>query len=157
MERALLQILLAVLLGAPAAWAQPPAEPAPPSREEPTTAPDAMTAEETEGEVDPDTADISITATVRIRELRFDAEPRTHVEFSGEPERITEDTTERENLPDEVQPGVTYKNVVVRLTIASVFAEPERVVAEMLGAVPAEASALAPPLRQEGAVPEERP
>jgi hypothetical protein len=140
-ERALLQILLAVVLGTPVSWAQPPAEPAPPPREEPTTALDATAAGETEGEVDPDTADISITATVRIRELRFDAEPKAHVEFSGEPERITQDTTERENLPDKVEPGVTYKNVVVRLTIASVFAEPERVVAELLGAVPAEPNA----------------
>lgn len=154
MERALLGIFLAVVLGASAAWAQPPAQP---SREELTTASDAASAGEIEGEVDPDTADISITATVRVRELRFDAEPRTHVEFSGQPERITQDTTERENLPDKVQPGVTYRNVVVRLTIASVFAEPDRVVAELLGAAPAEEDALAPLLRQEHAAPEERP
>jgi hypothetical protein len=157
--RALLQILLAVVLalGAPAAWAQPPAEPAQPPAEDPSAAPETTAAGEIEGEVDPDTADISITATVRIRELRFDAEPRTHVEFSGQPERITQDTTERENLPDKVQPGVTYRDVVVRLTIASVFAETERVVAELLGTTPAEAHAPVPPLRQSAAAPEVRP
>lgn len=145
MERALLQILLVVVLVlvGPAARAQPPTDP--------QTAPSG----EIQGEVDPDTADISITATVRIRELRFEEEPRTHVEFFGQPERITQDTTERENLPDKVQPGVTYKNVVVRLTIASVFAEPERVVADLLGATIA-AAAPAPPLRQDSRL-EEQP
>ncbi len=154
MHRALLQILLTTVLAlaASAAWAQPPAEPAHPA-EDPSTTP----AGEIPGEVDPDTADISLTATVRIRELRFDAEPETHVEFFGEPERITEDSTERENLPDKVQPGVIYRNVVVRLTIASVFAEPERVIAELLGAAPAAASVPAPPFRPEGAAPEVKP
>jgi hypothetical protein len=139
-QKALLQIFLAVVLAlaGPAAWAQPPAEPA----------------GEIEGEVDPDTADISITATVRVRELRFGEEPRTHVEFSGQPARITQNTTERENLPEKVQPGVTYRNVVVRWTAATVFAEPERVVAELLGARAAETPVL--PLRPDAA-PEARP
>jgi hypothetical protein len=136
-RKALLQIFLAVALAGPVAWAQTPSEPA----------------GEIEGEVDPDTADISITATVRIRELRFDEEPRIHVEFFGQPERVTQDTTERENLPEKIQPGVTYRNVVVRRTIASVFAEPERVVAELLGKRTAEAPV--PPLRNP--TPEERP
>jgi hypothetical protein len=108
--------------------------------------------------VDPETADISITATVRAREVRFETKPQVKVELFGQPERITEDRTERTNLPEEVQPGVTYRDVVVRLTIASVFADVDRTVAELLGTAPG--SAVAPPLRPGGGEPpagEERP
>ena len=84
-------------------------------------------------EIDPDTADISITATVRAREVRFDATPQVRVEFSGQPERLTEDTTVRTNLPDKVQPGVVYRDIEVRLKIVSVFADVERIVEEALG------------------------
>jgi hypothetical protein len=98
--------------------------------------------------VDPETADIAITATVRAREVRFETKPQVRVEFFGQPERITEDRTERTNLPEEVQPGVTYRDVVVRLTIASVFAEVDRIVAEILGQVPD--VSVKPPLRPGG-------
>jgi hypothetical protein len=123
--------------------------------QEPATAQDPPPAGTEQPSVDPETADISITATVRAREVRFETKPQVKVEFFGQPERITEDRTERTNLPEEVQPGVTYRDVVVRLTIASVFAEIDQTVAEILGVAPG--SAVDPPLRPAPSPGEERP
>jgi hypothetical protein len=87
--------------------------------------------------VDEESADLSITATVTARELRFDAVPNPTVEFTGKPERRTEWSAERQNLPRPVQPGVTYRDIGIRLKIVSVFADIDRIVAEALGEVPA--------------------
>lgn len=80
----------------------------------------------------PEDADISITATVRAREMRFDVVPSPTVEFSGTPARITVWEAERENFPRPVEPGVTYQNITVRLTILSRFEDIERIVREAL-------------------------
>ena len=68
--------------------------------------------------------DIEITADVKARELRFEEAPKTEVRFPGHPERESVSATERENLPDQVEPGVTYRNPKVRLRIATMLAEP---------------------------------
>jgi hypothetical protein len=81
-------------------------------------------------------ADLSITARVTARELRFEKVPNPKVEFTGQPRRETVWEAERENLPDEVQPGVTYRNIGITLRITSVFADIERIVAEALGEIP---------------------
>jgi hypothetical protein len=68
--------------------------------------------------------DIEIGAAVRARKLRFRSKPKTKVEFDGHTrvrsdERIedveieSESGSERHNLPEEVEPGVTYRNVEV--------------------------------------------
>lgn len=59
-------------------------------------------------------ADVEIGAAVRARRLRFRRKPETEVEFSGSPDHESDSHTERENLPDEVEPGVTYRDVKVR-------------------------------------------
>jgi hypothetical protein len=59
-------------------------------------------------------ADVEIGAAVRARRLRFHSKPDTEVEFSGTPDHESDTHTERENLPDEVEPGVTYRDVRVR-------------------------------------------
>ena len=84
----------------------------------------------------PETADLAITATVTARELRFDVVPNPDVKFTGHPERNTVWDAQRENLPRPVQPGVTYRDIGIRLTITSVFADIDRIVAEALGEVP---------------------
>jgi hypothetical protein len=73
----------------------------------------------------PDDPDVEIGATVRARRLRFRKKPRMDVETRGDVEVHPELTgelnlegeggshAERENLPDEVEPGVTYRNVRV--------------------------------------------
>jgi hypothetical protein len=82
-------------------------------------------------------ADVSITARVTAAEVRFEKVPNTRVDFTGKPERETVWEAERENLPPQVQPGVTYRNVGITLRITSVFADIDRIVAEALGEVPA--------------------
>jgi hypothetical protein len=62
----------------------------------------------------PPAADVEIGAAVRARRLRFQRKPETEVEFSGHPDHESDSHTERENLPEEVEPGVTYRDVEVR-------------------------------------------
>ncbi|MDT5261998.1 MAG: hypothetical protein QOC61_1002 [Acidobacteriota bacterium] len=106
-------------------------------------------------------ADLSITAHVTANSLRFEKVPNPRVEFTGQPKRNTVWEAERENLPEHVQPGVTYRNIGITLRITSVFADIERIVAEALGEVPPTDDAqpapappqqpnTAPPLQQPG-------
>jgi hypothetical protein len=68
--------------------------------------------------------DVEIGARVSAKKLRFRRKPETKVEFEGgtrvrSDERIedveleSDSRTERRNLPEEVEPGVTYHNVEV--------------------------------------------
>lgn len=83
-----------------------------------------------------DNYDLSITANVTARELLFEVVPNPTVEFPGQPRRDTSWEAERTNLPPQVQPGVTYRDIGIRLRITSVFADIERIVAEALGETP---------------------
>jgi len=76
-------------------------------------------------------ADIEIGASVKARRLRFREKPETHVELHGEvhePEESgklqTTSGSERENLPEEVEPGATYRDVRVRWRAAGRLEEP---------------------------------
>jgi pyruvate/2-oxoglutarate dehydrogenase complex dihydrolipoamide acyltransferase (E2) component len=71
-------------------------------------------------------SDIEFSANVKARELRFEEVPETDVHFWGHPERHSMSVNERKNLPEEVQQGVTYRDVSVRLHIASELAEIEK-------------------------------
>jgi hypothetical protein len=68
--------------------------------------------------------DIAIGAAARARRLRFRRKPKVEVEFEGSTRVRSDDRiedvelesdshTERKNLPEEVEPGVTYRNVEV--------------------------------------------
>jgi hypothetical protein len=81
-------------------------------------------------------ADLSITAHVTADSLRFERVPNPRVEFTGQPRRETAWESQRENLPREVRPGETYRNIGITLHIRSVFADIDRIVAEALGEVP---------------------
>jgi len=81
-------------------------------------------------------ADVSITARVTAESLRFEKVPNPTVEFTGRPRRETAWESERENLPQEVRPGETYRNIGITLHIRSVFADIDRIVAEALGEIP---------------------
>lgn len=81
-------------------------------------------------------ADLVIIANVTAKELRFDAVPNPTVVFPGQPKRDTEWSAERTNLPPQVQPGVTYRDIGIRLKIVSRFADIDRIVAEALGEIP---------------------
>lgn len=87
-------------------------------------------------QVPEESADLAITATVTAKELRFEAVPNPTVEFPGRPERDTVWDAVRDNLPRPVEPGVTYRDIGIRLKIVSRFADIDRIVAEALGEVP---------------------
>ena len=63
---------------------------------------------------------IDFTANVRARELRFDEVPDTEVHPPAQ--------TERENLPEKVQPvhaGITFRDVSVEVRIANELTDSE--------------------------------
>ncbi len=84
----------------------PQAEPPPPGGREPS------------GPAD-DGPELELVATVRAKALKFDVVPRTQVVFQGSGRRKTTWKTERVNLPMHPEPGVTYRDVAVRLTVTS--------------------------------------
>ncbi|HKP45014.1 MAG TPA: hypothetical protein VJT50_00315 [Pyrinomonadaceae bacterium] len=87
---------------------------------------------------DPDVqdADVAIIANITAKELRFDAVPNPTVEFLGKDKSKTVWHADRYNLPDKIEPGVTYRNIGIRLKITSRLADIDRIVAEALGEVP---------------------
>lgn len=92
---------------------------------------------DTTEKVDEKTADIAITANVTAKELKFEVVPTPKVEFPGTPERKTEWSSERKNLPDSVEPNVIYRDIGIKLKIVSVFADIDKIVDEALGIKPA--------------------
>jgi hypothetical protein len=92
-------------------------------------------------------ADVSITARVTAESLRFERVPNPRVEFTGKQKRETAWESERENLPPQVRPGETYRNVGITLHIRSVFADIDRIVAEALGEVPVDDEGQSAPSR----------
>ena len=92
-----------------------------------------------ENDSDPDSADISFTATVTYRELRFETVGNPKVEFQGgvdapelggRSELRSVWHAERINLPTPIQPGVTYRDGGVRLTITTRFDDLARLLAD---------------------------
>jgi hypothetical protein len=63
---------------------------------------------------EPRRPDVEIGA--RCWRLRFRKRPKVKVEFAGEGHRETRSASESErvNLPEQVEPGVTYRDVEVR-------------------------------------------
>ena len=79
-----------------------------------------MTDKGESGEGDPDLfeiPEIEIGADVKAKSLRFDSVPETDVQLHGDERSFSK--TERENLPDEVEPGVEYRDVRVRWLAAA--------------------------------------
>ena len=79
----------------------------------------------------PDEPDIEIGAVVRAKKLRFKQKPETDIQFRGEPEIESGHGSKRENLPDEVEPGVTYRDVHVRWGAAARIKMPPELEAEL--------------------------
>ena len=59
-------------------------------------------------------ADVEIGAAARAERLRFNRVPETETSFDPGPDGESDSHTERENLPEHVEPGVTYRDVRVR-------------------------------------------
>lgn len=77
--------------------------------------------------------DILILVNLTASELKFDAVPDPKVGFPGTNERATVWVTDRFNLPERIEPGVTYRNIGMTLRISSRFADIEQIVREALG------------------------
>jgi len=69
--------------------------------------------------------DVEIAASVRAKELRFECKPEVRIGAYADAPACAEHVTERENLPDEVEPGVTYRDVAVRWRLAARLEDPE--------------------------------
>ncbi len=61
----------------------------------------------------PEQPDIEIGAVVKAKRLRFKKKPQADVEVYGDPGVEGGSGSVRENLPDTVEPGVTYRDVRV--------------------------------------------
>jgi hypothetical protein len=63
--------------------------------------------------------DVEFTASVNADELRFREVPDTDVQFFGEPGHESASGSDRENLPEKVDPDVTYRDVRVDYRLAT--------------------------------------
>jgi hypothetical protein len=70
--------------------------------------------------------DIEIGAFVKAKRLRFNKKPETEIRIEGEPGVDRDSGSARENLPEEVEPGVTYRDVRVAWRAAGRLAPDER-------------------------------
>jgi pyruvate/2-oxoglutarate dehydrogenase complex dihydrolipoamide acyltransferase (E2) component len=70
------------------------------------------------GDVTDREPDVEIAAAVRANELRFERKP---ADSPAEAESVSE----RENLPDELEPGVTYRDFGVHWRVAARLQDPD--------------------------------
>lgn len=63
--------------------------------------------------------DVEIAAAVRAEEVRFECVPDVRIGAWASVPASAERTSERENLPDRVAPGVTYRDIAVRWRLAA--------------------------------------
>jgi hypothetical protein len=77
--------------------------------------------------------DISIRARVTARQLVFYEVPNVSVTFLVPDMNSTVWDTQRENLPDKVQPNVIYRNIGVNLTITSTLENIDEIINDALG------------------------
>ena len=67
--------------------------------------------------------DVEIAAAIRADEVRFECKPEVHVVGYADAPAVAESVSERENLPDELEPGVTYRNFAIRWRAAARLAD----------------------------------
>jgi hypothetical protein len=69
--------------------------------------------------------DVAIIARVQAAEVRFNAQPQASLQLFGCPQIDTSKVVVRTNLPSPVQPGVTYRNVIVDFRLNMKFTDLE--------------------------------
>lgn len=82
--------------------------------------------------------DVTIRASVRAREIRFETEPHANVRAWACPGLETV-RVKRENLPELVEPGVMYRNAYASIEIHATLAA-DTALQRMLGMAPADSS-----------------
>jgi len=68
--------------------------------------------------------DLDFFTSVKAKELRFGKVPEKKVNYYGEPAAETEVEVERDNIPEEPEEGVTYRDVGVRWSVAQRIVHP---------------------------------
>ena len=63
--------------------------------------------------------DVEIAVALRAEELRFECKPKVDVVVYSDSPATAESATERENLPDDLETGVTYRDFAVRWRVAA--------------------------------------
>jgi hypothetical protein len=69
--------------------------------------------------------DVEMRVSVRAKEVRFDYKPEVEVVAHANSPATAESHSERENLPDELEAGVTYRDVAVRRRLAALLDNPD--------------------------------
>jgi hypothetical protein len=68
--------------------------------------------------------DVEISAAARAQEVRFECKPEVRIAaYSDSPATAALDSN-RENLPDKLEPGVTYRNFAVRWRLSARLNDP---------------------------------
>ena len=111
--RTILLVLAACLAGMLLA----PGHGAAQSQPAPTSCPLAAAADSARPDSAGAHADVVILASATIQELRFDRQPNARLRVLGCGEGEGLRVLERRNLPEHVQPGVTYRDVYVSVRI----------------------------------------
>ena len=63
--------------------------------------------------------DVEMSAVIRAKELRFECKPEVEVGAYSDSPASAESVSERENLPEELEEGVTYRDVAVRWRLSA--------------------------------------
>jgi hypothetical protein len=73
-----------------------------------------------------DEPDVEIAAAVRADEVRFECKPYVDIVAYADSPAEAESVSERDNLPDDLEPGVTYRNLGVRWRLAARLQDPDK-------------------------------
>jgi hypothetical protein len=68
--------------------------------------------------------DVEISAAFRAEELRFECKPDVDVRAYADSPASAESVSEGENLPDEIEPGVPYRDLEIRWRLAARLDDP---------------------------------
>jgi hypothetical protein len=69
--------------------------------------------------------DVEIAASVRAESLRFEVKPEVEVRAYANSPATAESVSERENLPDALEEGVTYRDFSARWHVAARLEDPD--------------------------------
>lgn len=72
----------------------------------------------------PKKPDVDVSTKVAAKEMRFGTVPEVRVWFDGEPGQVSQIWSERENLPEEIEPEITYRDFEVRWSTAARIVHP---------------------------------
>jgi hypothetical protein len=68
--------------------------------------------------------DLDFSTSVKAKEVKFGRVPEKKVTYYGDPDHETEVEVERENIPEEPEAGVTYRDVKVKWAVAQRIVHP---------------------------------